>query len=119
MEVISGYLILAKRLNQKDDLNGEAFNFGPSIYSHLSVAQLVDECIRHWNGTWISCDHSPGFHESNLLRLQIDKAWSKLCWKPTWDFPMTVERTINWYRRHSSGLSALNCCLDDLSLFFA
>lgn len=118
LDPLSGYIVLAESLYNNVSLHPEAFNFGPNIYGHLSVAELVNECMRHWNGTWISSEAPSGFHESNLLRLQTGKAWSKLRWKPTWDFPTTVERTMNWYRRHSAGISALSCCLDDLSSFF-
>jgi len=34
-----------------------------------------------------------------VLSLSIEKARTVLDWKPAWDFPAAVEKTIRWYRR--------------------
>ena len=42
LEPISGYLTLAKSLSKDQNLNGEAFNFGPNSNSSHTVKELVD-----------------------------------------------------------------------------
>ena len=56
-------------------------------------------------------------HEATVLRLDTDKARSRLCWQPKWDFSTTVERTINWYRSNFEGKSVLDCCLNDITAY--
>ena len=47
LEVIFGYLILARRLNQSDALNGEAFNFGPKNYQDKTVKDVILEIRKY------------------------------------------------------------------------
>ena len=36
---------------------------------------------------------------SNLLKLNCDKAYHLLKWKPNWNFEETVKNTITWYKK--------------------
>jgi len=104
LEPLSGYLWLAAILAQpqlgKHDLSriDLAFNFGPHASSGRTVAELVQEVLRHWPGSWkdLSDPHAP--HEAGTLRLAIDKAHALLDWSPVWDFAPTIEKTVSWYR---------------------
>lgn len=100
LEPLSGYLWLGAKL--RDD-NGrdyaEAWNFGPAHDETRTVRELVEEAVRIWGkGRWEDLSDGRQHHEANLLRLSIDKASQKLYWKPVWDFPATVSRTIEGYR---------------------
>lgn len=100
LDSLSGYLALGAFLHRGGD-PGEpaAFNFGPNESDNRSVEDLVTEVLQSWPGTW---EHQPTADqkpEAGLLGLSIDKARSVLDWKPTWDFPAAVEKTIQWYRQ--------------------
>lgn len=110
LEPLSGYLRLAARLADGDELPGHAFNFGPSLASNRSVARLVDEMLRHWPGTWIDASDPTAVHEAGKLNLAADRAYHHLGWQPRWDFETTVEKTVDWYRNaleHSADISQL------------
>lgn len=100
LEPLSGYLDLALNLNAKDDLHGQAFNFGPSTTLNYSVGDLVDSMSLYWEKVrWadVSAQYG-GPYESSLLKLNCDKALNYLGWHAVWEFEETVKRTAEWYR---------------------
>ena len=36
--------------------------------------------------------------ENDLLKLNSDKALTKLSWEPVWDFKETINQTVSWYK---------------------
>jgi CDP-glucose 4,6-dehydratase len=109
LEPLAGYLILAKRLYDHPRRFSGAWNFGPSVDSARSVAEMVHEITRFWGyGQWIrTVDHQlPEAHERDHLRLCSDKAISLLNWRPQWNLSAALKRTVEWYRAyywHGSG----------------
>lgn len=80
-----------------------AFNFGPALNSNRTVAEIVQEILKHWPGEWQdkSDPHAP--HEAGKLNLATDKAFHLLGWQPRWDFATTIEKTVGWYRSVNEG----------------
>ena len=75
LEPLGGYLLLASTLGDKESLNGQAFNFGPSSEQNFTVKALVSEMGKFWPGaTWKEAEVAANFVESGLLRLNCDKA---------------------------------------------
>jgi len=75
-----------------------AFNFGPSLASNRTVADLVQEILRHWPGRWEDKSDPHAVHEAKLLNLATDKAHHFLGWSPVWSFADTIAQTVGWYR---------------------
>lgn len=100
-EPLSGYITLAMELSKNYELNGEAFNFGPSANQNHTVDDLIEEMKKHWtNVKWENRDHNRAiFHEASLLKLNCDKALFYLNWIPTLDFEDTVHMTVEWYKK--------------------
>ncbi|QNJ16005.1 CDP-glucose 4/6-dehydratase [Synechococcus sp. A18-40] len=121
LEPLGGYLLLAQRLATVDSGVGHsyasAFNFGPALEANRSVKELVEAALHHWSGQWQDCSDPKAPHEASRLHLQIDKAHHQLNWRPRWDFPTTVARTVAWYRAVHEGACALDCCLADLDAY--
>ncbi len=99
LEPLSGYLTLAASLDR--DCNSRqfklsdycsAFNFGPSLNSNRTVAEVVDEVLKHMPGKWIDKSDPHAVHEASKLNLSIDKALHMLQWQPTWDFATTIAK---------------------------
>ena len=123
LEPLSGYLWLAACLRSKlpsstSDLPSpisnlqspssalaSPFNFGPSHESNRTVAELVQEILKHWPGRWEDRSAPNAVHEAGLLQLSIDKAHALLGWQPVWNFPTAVEQTVRWYRQPSRELT--------------
>ncbi len=112
LEPLSGYLLLASQLSSISHLQSSAasaaasaaaFNFGPALDSNRTVAELVQEILKHWPGKWEDKSDSSAPHEAGKLNLATDKAFHTLGWQPRWDFPTTIKKTVGWYRE------ATNC----------
>ncbi len=101
LEPLSGYLHLATSLASSQGADtgkiASAFNFGPSLTSNRTVAQLVQELIRHTGGEWIDASDPNAVHEASKLNLAVDKAFHLLAWQPVWPFEETIAQTANWY----------------------
>lgn len=111
LEPLGGYLALAEKIST-GSLNtllrsaapsAAAFNFGPALDSNRTVADLVQECLKHWPGEWIDKSDPNAPHEAGKLNLATDKAFHLLDWQPRWNFAETIEKTITWYRRAHEG----------------
>lgn len=99
LEPLCGYLMLGARLMQDRELAG-AFNFGPHAEENYSVADVVNEILKHWSGSWQDVSDPTAPHEARHLNLSIKKAREALAWHPVWDFEKTIARTMEWYRAH-------------------
>lgn len=111
LEPLSGYLHLAAALTSTSDLPvleqilkqpgaaSAAFNFGPNLSSNRTVADLVQEFLRHWPGEWEDKSDPSAPHEATKLNLATDKAFHTLGWQPRWDFGTTLARTADWYKK--------------------
>ncbi len=119
LEPLSGYLKLAEKMDSENLKYCSGFNFGPYLISNKSVYELVLEMNKHFEN---KCDlkfEKQVFHEAKLLNLQIEKAYHYLNWEPKWNFEETISRTVNWYKMHNDGLSAMDCCLSDINQFLS
>ena len=115
LEPLSGYLLLAEKLNEEKNKFSTSFNFGPFIESNRTVQDLVDECIKHWDGKYYFEKNVESPHEAGVLMLSIEKAIKYLNWKPKWDFAKSIEVTINWYKDvYEDNKSAIECSLNNL-----
>ena len=79
---MGGYLCLAINLKSNKNLHGEPFNFGPNLSREYSVLELVKKMSNHWGDvSWKLMQKSKKkFHESELLRLNCNKAKKILKW---------------------------------------
>lgn len=100
---------------------GEAWqsgwNVGPAEPA-WTVADILDEAVRHWPGArWIAQPEPGAPVESARLDLDVDASLGALEWRPTWDTPTAVGRTVAWARARASGADAADLCAADLDRF--
>ena len=120
LEPLSGYLELAKKIYLESDNNKycEPYNFGPCIRSNKTVKDVLQEISKYCDYEVKFNEKSNEFHEASNLNLQIDKSYHKLGWFPKWEFPKTIERTINWYKDTKNKIvTPEEACLRDLEEF--
>ena len=101
IEIIYGYLVLAKNLNKNQKLHGEIFNLGPAQKANYSVIQV----LRYFRQSWEKCKWKIAKHkslekESKLLKLNSNKAKKILKWKTNLNLRETLEMTLSWYRSY-------------------
>lgn len=100
LEAIWGYLLLACKLNKTKKLHGESFNFGPDYYSSHNVLKVVKKMKEHWgNISWkVKKSSKDKFFESNLLKLNSNKAKKILGWKCKMNLSLTLKMVTEWYK---------------------
>jgi CDP-glucose 4,6-dehydratase len=124
LEPLSGYLSLAANLaKHTSDLTRSrlcgAFNFGPSLDSNRTVADLVAEFHKTWPGQSLPATEPDVRHEAKLLNLATDKAYHLLGWRPVWDFCETIKRTASWYLSQSQMSSPAGLVDEELKLYIS
>jgi CDP-glucose 4,6-dehydratase len=102
LEPLSGYLFLAKSLLLDKSLHGEPFNFGPSQTDNHSVMTVANTLKNHlFNFSWKEYSkNSETIKEAGLLKLNCDKALSRLDWRAILSFDETIQFTADWYRNY-------------------
>ena len=93
---------MAAELDQREELHGEPFNFGPPAHQNHTVIELVQTMSQYWDQVrWD--DVSSGkddLYESSLLKLNCDKALHHLNWQAVLNFEETVKLTTEWYQSY-------------------
>ena len=101
LEPLSGYLLLGKHLWEQEQLNGEAFNFGPRAEQNRSVKDLIADLSKYWGfnnvDDALKITGNIPFHEAGLLKLNCDKALFYMKWQPTLNYTETIEFVSKWY----------------------
>jgi CDP-glucose 4,6-dehydratase len=107
LEPLSGYMRVAQLMTEnKINLSGEAFNFGPNADQNYTVLELLKAISEHWQfkkeiGEHFNVDiNNKTFHEAGLLKLNCDKALAMLEWKPVLEFNDTAALTGKWYNSY-------------------
>ena len=101
LEVVWGYLLLSLSLKKNKKLHGEAFNFGPNYTKNHNVIFLVQLMRKYWKKVSWKVDKKR-FFESNLLKLNCNKAKIKLKWKCILSFTETINMVADWYKSYYS-----------------
>tara|TARA_B100001123_G_C15337708_1_gene1033504 strand:+ start:4324 stop:5427 length:1104 start_codon:yes stop_codon:yes gene_type:complete len=102
LEALSGYLLFALKLKENKKLHGEVFNFGPNNSKNYNVISLVKLINKFWKETsWKTSNRKKkGFYESNLLKLNSNKAKKQLKWKCILSFTETISMVAEWYKNY-------------------
>ena len=100
LESLSGCLSLAARMLNSDEAEWcSGWNFGPRADDEVTVAELTERFCGAWGGgTWEDVSDPSQVHEASILRLCIDKATTRLHWRPRWALAQAVARTAGWYK---------------------
>lgn len=125
LEPLSGYLLLGAALDHPEwwgrkDASAfcSGFNFGPSLASNRTVAELVDELLRCLGrGTWVDRSEANAPHEASKLNLATDKAFHLLGWSPAWDFGDALRHTADWYASDATGADMRALTLEQIRRF--
>lgn len=117
VEPLAGYLALAQALSDQPQIMG-AYNFGPQTADAATVHDVV-EMARTANGSGQVHygDGAEGPHEAGWLALEIAKAREALGYRPRWDLPTSMQRTVAWYRALQDGAPARALCEADIAAY--
>lgn len=118
LEPLSGYLLLAQRLYEHDQIDAESWNFGPREEDAQSVQWIVDRLCETWGrgASWVlqPGDHP---HEAHYLKLDISKARQRLQWSPRWSLQSALSRITDWHQAWLSGVDMHEFCLQQINQY--
>ena len=116
LEPVSGYLILAQKLNlsEKGEFDS-SWNFGPNYSDCKSVKVVIERILFLWKKKlkW-EFDSKNNPHEANFLKLNCNKAKNYLGWVPIWNLDKSIEMTVQWSIRRSKNVNSLTNCLNQI-----
>ncbi len=100
LEPISGYLWLCAKMLEDSKKYGSAWNFGPFDDGVLTVEEVVKQSIKSWGSGKYEIRSDNIYHEANLLKLDISKAFFNLKWQPIYKADEAINKSINWYKEY-------------------
>ena len=101
LDALYGYITLSLYLKSNKKLNGNVFNFGPSLNNNFRVIDVLNLAKKSWNKVfWKIINAKKNVYESNLLKLNSSKAKSILKWKCNLNFKETIYLVIDWYKNY-------------------
>lgn len=109
-EPLSGYLLLGQALLLGDKTKVGSWNFGPNDEDMKSVEEVVGiitKCLGTGNCV---IEEDQNKHETDILKLNSNKAKKELNWAPKYKLKQAVEETALWYKsyyQNQPGLSAI------------
>jgi CDP-glucose 4,6-dehydratase len=104
LDLVGGYLELARRVHDDPAGYSEAWNFGPEPQDDVPVRALADLLCSAWPGARWDSDGGDGPAEAKHLALDSSKAAARLGWRPRMALPDAVRVTLEWYRCALSGV---------------
>ncbi len=101
LDPLNGYLTLIEKLWLSGSKFSEAWNFGPLENDEKSVKWIVEKITEQYskNIRW-DIDNNTNPHEEDHLRLNCNKANSRLNWLPKLNLEQGLEWTIEWYKKY-------------------
>lgn len=114
LDPVLGYLTLVERLANDEHFVG-GWNFGPDAASEVPVRTVVDHLIAQWgDGARWSADAGPHPHEAAYLRLDCERARTRLNWTPRLDLSQGLALTVDWYKALQRGQDLRRVSLEQL-----
>ena len=118
LEPLSGYLRLGELMVSGNSVHSESYNFGPNPYNTKSVKDLVETMTKFWpKSSYEIYKNSSDQKESKLLKLNCDKSYELLNWKPVLSFEETIEITTKWYFSFYNQELSLQTSIKDISTY--
>lgn len=104
LELLSGYLLLGKRLWEAGPDFVGAWNFGPSDDQFWTVEAVTRKVIETWGtGKYEIRKDGSTPHEAQVLKLECSKVRKYLGWRPRHSLGWGIGQTVEWYRNFYEG----------------
>jgi CDP-glucose 4,6-dehydratase len=116
LDVLNGYLNLARRLKKNKKFNGQVFNFGPPKSSNFRVLDVAREIKKNWKILeWEFSKQT--YHESTLLKLNSNKSLKSLKWKNKLKFKQVIKLVTDWYKCLYENKNIYNFSINQIKYF--
>jgi CDP-glucose 4,6-dehydratase len=115
LEPLSGYIKLAEMLHNEGSIYAEAWNFGPIEDEALPVKFIVEKMSDFWgnNSSWY-IDEGENPHETSVLKLDCNKAFNRLNWRPKWSLDHALLKIVEWHKKDLEFVNCNELCLSQI-----
>lgn len=114
LEPLSGYLRLAERLFVDGESFAEAWNFGPDGDSDKTVRCIVEQVVNFWPDLKMEIQPGAHPHETQILKLECNKARERLKWQGRWQLSQAIDKTLEWHQQHINGSDMKQFCFKQI-----
>ena len=101
LDPLFGYISLAINLKKNQKINGQSFNIGPFKSKNFSVGKVLERFKSKYKNIKWKVNNKEIFKEQNLLNLNCTKIEKKIGWRNKYNFNLTVDKTIEWYKNYN------------------
>ena len=117
LEPLSGYMLLSQKMWYDPTGFSEGWNFRREAQCVLTVWEVASAIIENFGfGELKDVSNSNDLHEANLLMLNINKAKSRLGWKPRLNAKECAVLTSDWYKRYKTE-NVYALCVEEINKF--
>jgi len=98
---LSGYMLLGAELMRQGDRFAGAWNFGPPEVLPATTQAVVEQAIRSWGGgKWVHEPMKNAKKETEVLKLNWEKAAHQLNWLPAYAWEKAIAQTVEWFKAY-------------------
>ncbi len=101
LDPLFGYISLAINLKKNQKINGQSFNIGPFKSKNFSVGKILNKFMSKYRNIKWKVNNKKIFKEQNLLNLNCTKIEKKIGWRNKYNFNLTIDKTIEWYKNYN------------------
>jgi len=117
LEVLYGYLLLARQLYEgKREFSG-AWNFGPSSKNYVTVEELIRIAFKILKKGSYKIKRDLNKHEVRVLKLDSSKSKEILGWQSLLSIKTVLELTLDWYQAYYKGENVLELSNQQIEVF--
>lgn len=119
LDPLSGYIMLAEKLDSNPRKFSGAWNFGPEQKNLVSVSQIIKKISK--NGWVVESKNieKSNYHEEEIIKLNSNKAKTMLGWNPKIDFEHMLELTIDWYKKYKTMSDTSGLCRKQIRKYYS
>ena len=100
LDLLGGYMLLARALYEKMPRAQAAWNFGPDEKNCISVGDVLAKSLYALGKGTHEVIPDNTKHEAAALKLDSQKARAELFWQPRFDIDESIAQTIRWYKHY-------------------
>ena len=101
LDPLFGYISLAINLKKNQKINGQSLNIGPYKSKNFSVGKILNRFVSKYKNIKWKVNNKKIFKEQNLLNLNCTKIEKKIGWRNKYNFNLTIDKTIEWYKNYN------------------
>lgn len=108
--------MLTQKLYESGPSFAESFNFGPRENDTKNVEWIAEHFIKLWGSSlqYENAFNSSQPHEAHFLKLNSEKARTKLAWQPLCNVEEALQKICNWHQAYLNNENMNTFSLDEI-----